>query len=214
MEISLIDITIIEDSRALRRSLIETLTTDPRVRILGDFESCEEAFEDYKTFSSDIVLMDISLPGMNGIEGVKHLVAKNPNILTIMLTVHEEDEFIFNAVKYGAVGYLLKSITPEELIKSIYDALKGGSPMTPKIARKVLQTFQQPLTKAVSEVKLTDRETEILNLLSNGKSYKTISSDLTITTHTISYHLRNIYDKLHVRSRSEAVYEAQKKKLI
>jgi len=210
----LVRVSIVEDDDSLRNGIIAVLKSNENFMIIGSYPSCEKAFEDPKLENSDIVIMDISLPGMNGIEGVKYISGKYPDILIIMLTIHDDDDYIFDAVRNGAVGYLLKSTSPDLLIKAIYDAREGGSPMTPKVARKVLQAFHGVKEKSAENFNLIDREKEILSHLADGKSYKEIANILFLSPHTINYHLRHIYEKLQVKTRAEAVATAHKKNLI
>jgi DNA-binding NarL/FixJ family response regulator len=204
-------VSIIEDNKFVRKGLELMLKNTPGFSITGCFESCEEAFNSEMIGESDIVLMDIGLPGMSGIEGVKYLKEKYPEILIVMCTVHDEGEDIFKAICAGAVGYLLKKVSSEELIKALKDAYNGGSPMTPEVARKVINAFQK---SGPDEIKLTEREINILELMAEGKSYSSIAGIIHLSIDGVYYHIRHIYAKLHVHSRSEAVAKGLKKRLI
>ena len=160
--------------------------------------------------------MDIGLPGMSGIEGVKVLKKKFPQIIIVMCTVHDDDDKIFEAICAGAVGYLLKKTSPAELIKALREAYIGGSPMTPIVARKVIASFQKtPLKSFTGEkIELSEREQQILKEMSTGKSYAEIAKKIFLSVDGIYYHIRHIYEKLQVHSRAEAVAEGIKKRII
>ena len=164
----------------------------------------------------DVVLMDIGLPGMNGIEGAKSAVIKNPNLSILMLTVYEESEFVFDALCAGACGYLVKKTPPARLLEAIKDANDGGSPMSSRIARQVITAFKEGKNIATDtdNYGLSDREISVLNLLSDGYNYQEIAETLFISVDTVRHHIRNIYKKLHVHSQSEAVAKAIRKKII
>lgn len=181
--------------------------------VLGSFESCEDAFETDQMGRADVVLMDIELPGMSGIEGVKHLQNEHPDLSIIMATVFDDDQNVFDALCAGAVGYLMKKVSPEELKQAIRDANDGGSPMTPNIARKVIESFHNPPSKDQGK-ELNERELEILQQLAKGKSYAAIGKTVFLSVDGVRYHIRNIYRKLQVSSRSEAVSKGFSKRLI
>ncbi len=206
----LIYVTIIEDNKFVRSGWEISLINHEGFRVIGSYESCEEAFSKCDFEKTDIVIMDIGLPGMSGIEGVRYLKEKYPEILIVMCTVHDEGEDIFKALCAGAVGYLLKKVSAEELIKALKDAYRGGSPMTPEVARKVIAVFQKSDEDAI----LSERETCILELMSKGKTYASIAGELNLSLDGVYYHIRHIYEKLHVHSRGEAVAKGIKKRLI
>lgn len=181
--------------------------------VLDAFESCEEAFDTDLMAKADVVLMDIELPGISGIEGVKYLQEEYPDLAVIMATVFDEDKNVFDALCAGAVGYLMKKVSPEELKKAIRDARSGGSPMTPNIARKVIKTFHDPPSNDDVEV-LNERELEILEQLAKGKSYAAIGKTVFLSVDGVRYHIRNIYQKLQVSSRSEAISKGFSQRLI
>ena len=206
----IIYITIIEDNKFVRNGWKITLENTIGFRVSGSFESCEDAFSNGDFKMTDIVIMDIGLPGISGIEGVRYLKENFPGLLIIMCTVHDEDEDIFKALCAGAVGYLLKKVSSEELVNAIRDAYKGGSPMTPEVARKVITAFQ----RSDEQIRLTEREMNILELMAQGKSYAIIAGDVHLSLDGVYYHIRHIYEKLHVHSRGEAVAKGIKKRLI
>ena len=198
----------------MRAGWISALDEEPDFIVLGDYESCEEAFASEDFFNSDVVLMDVELPGMSGIEGVKHITDKHPNITVIMTTIHDDDQTVFDAICGGAVGYLVKQINAEELVRAIGEAKEGGSPMSPNIARKVISTFQRQAPKKDSEyAELTETEESVLKRLAEGKSYASIAGEMFLSVDGVRYHIRHIYEKLHVKSRGEAVAEGLKKHL-
>ena len=202
----IISISIIEDNRYVRTGWQAVLQNVPNFEVVGIFESCEAAFAAEEIGISDVVIMDIGLPGMSGIEGARYIAEKYPDTTIIMCTVYDDDEKIFEALCSGAIGYLLKKIQPQELIQAIQDAAAGGSPMTPNIARKVIKSFQGATdTSRRKEDQLTEREKEVLHLLSQGKSYAAIGKELFLSVDGVRYHIRHFYEKLQVHSRAEAV---------
>ncbi len=179
--------------------------------VLGSFDSCEKAFDTPDFEKSDVVLLDINLPGMDGIEGLSYIREKDPDKIVVMVTVHDDDEHIFSALKAGAVGYLMKKVTPDELVEAIRDAFQGGSPITPNIARKVINTFH---VNGSLEERLTSKELNILNELSRGLSYAAIGKKIFLSVDGIRHHIRNIYRKLEVNTKSEAVAKGLRNRLI
>jgi DNA-binding NarL/FixJ family response regulator len=212
----LIKIMIVEDNRFIRSGWEAVLQADKNFNLVGSFPDCESAFESDIPQKAELVLMDIGLPGISGIEGVKYLKQKFPDILIVMCTVYEDSEEIFQAICAGAVGYLTKRTSPDELIKALIEAYNGGSPMTPVVARKVISSFQNiqslECEKRISE--LNDREHQILNLMAQGKSYNAIADEICLSIDGVYYHIRHIYEKLHVHSRAEAVAQGIRKRLI
>jgi len=198
-------VSIVEDNRFVREGWSSTLDSSGDVKVVGAFGSCEEAFAHRSFADSEVVLMDIGLPGMSGIEGVRKLNEINSDAAVIMCTVYEDDQKIFDALCAGAIGYLLKEVTPQELIQAIRDAAAGGSPMTPNIARRVITTFQKPPAEDPPEHTLTDREREVLVLLAEGKSYATIAQEIFLSRDGVIARIRKIYEKLQAHSRGEAV---------
>ncbi len=209
---SLIKVVIIEDNKYMREGWETFIDYDPGLCVIGSFGSCEEAFTSSEFKKAEVVIMDIGLPGMSGIEGVQHVRNSFPTMHVIMATVFDDDENIFNAIKAGAVGYLMKKVTPDEMVAAVKDAFSGGSPITPNIARKILKTLHAPEIK--EEEKLSERELEILKELATGKSYAAIGKSIFLSVDGVRHHIRNIYQKLEVHSRSEAVSKGIARKLI
>lgn len=198
-------IAIIEDDPDLRETLLEVLGSVPGWTVTAACASAEEALEKFAAVCPEVLLMDIQLPGLSGIECVARLKQQHPSTLAMMLTVYDNNDRIFDALAAGASGYLLKRDVPSRLMESLDDLLAGGSPMSSAIARKVVQHFQKPPAHKSEEHNLTPREQQILNLLVKGALYKEIAWDLGIGVETVRTHLQNVYAKLHVRTRTEAV---------
>lgn len=209
----MIRITIIEDNIFARTAWETALSSEEDFVVLESLGSCEEALESESIKKSDVILLDIGLPGISGIEGAEIFSRMNSNALIIMISIQDDNKSIFGSLQAGAVGYLHKSVSPEELIDSIRLAVKGGSPMTPQIARKVLKSFHKFKPK-YTEDNLTEKETAILTLLSEGKSYKKIAEEIFLSVDGVKYHIRSIYEKLHVHSRAEAVDKGQKLRIL
>ncbi len=211
----IISISLIEDNRYVRFGMEELINSIPEFALAGSFENCEKAFETSAIEESDVVLMDIGLPGMSGIEGVKYISKNYPDVIVLMCTIHSDDQKIFDAICAGAVGYLLKEISADELIRAIKDSRSGGSPMSPNIARKVISYFQKSKTSIYETSNdLTEREIQVLKKMAEGKSYSMISNELFLSIDGVRYHIRHIYEKLHVHSRGEAVAKGFKNGLI
>lgn len=210
-----ISISLIEDNRYVRFGMEKLISSIPEFMLVGSFESCEQAFATSAVEESDVVLMDIGLPGMSGIDGVKYISKNYRDVIVLMCTIHSDDQKIFDAICAGAVGYLLKEISADELIKAIKDSRSGGSPMSPNIARKVISFFQKSKT-ATSENSddLTEREIQVLKKMAEGKSYSLIANELFLSIDGVRYHIRHIYEKLHVNSRGQAVAKGFKNGLI
>jgi DNA-binding NarL/FixJ family response regulator len=207
----MINIVIIEDNKYMREGWKTILDFEPDLCVIADYESCEEAFEGQQLVKANVVLLDIQLPGMHGTEGVKVIRDNHPDLPVLMVTIHDDDDRIFKALKNGAIGYLSKKISPEELVEAVHDAKEGGSPMSPNIARKVINSFHQG---SANDIELTETEVEILKHLAEGFSYKGISKKVYLSVDGVRYHIRNIYSKLEVRNKSEAVAKALRRKLI
>lgn len=200
-----IRISIVEDNRGTRESLKELFDRTGGLRCVGVHPNGEDALQKIPGETPDVVLMDINLPGMSGIECVTRLKDKMPKLQVLMLTTYEESDLIFDSLRGGASGYLLKNMPPAELLQAIEQVHVGGAPMSMQIARKLVAHFQQ-IKKPSSEVeKLTKREYEILGLLAKGFLYKEIADQLGISLSTVRAHLHTVYEKLHVQSRTEAV---------
>jgi DNA-binding NarL/FixJ family response regulator len=198
-------ISIVEDDPITRDSLRSLVQQSPGLRCVGAYGSAEEALEQFPQRPSDVVLMDINLPKMSGIECVSRLKQKNPAVQVLMLTVYEKPDAVFQALRAGANGYLVKRTAPTRLLPAIQDMLAGGSPMTSHIARKVVQYFHQLGPSEDVTTSLSAREQEILEMLANGDLYKEIADKLGISITTVRSHIQHIYEKLHVHTRTEAV---------
>jgi DNA-binding NarL/FixJ family response regulator len=205
-----IKVSIVEDNEQLRTTLAKMISRSEGFECLGQHPSAEAGLEAIPKEKPDVVLMDINLPGINGVECVRKLKQILPNTQVVMLTAYEDTENIFNSLAAGAAGYLLKRSKSQEILDAVRDVLAGGSPMSTHIARKVVQSFQSRPAAAPSEpeAELSPREQEVLNLLSQGFMYKEISDKLGISFETVRTYIRRIYEKLHVRTRTEAVAKA------
>ena len=200
-----ISVAIVEDSRGTRESLTELLRRSPHLNCLGAYPNGEIALRELPGHNPDVVLMDINLPGMSGIECVARLKEKAPKTQVLMLTTYEEGDLIFESLRAGANGYLLKNMPPSELVEAVEEVHSGGSPMSMHIARKVVNHFHQIKQPSSEMEKLTKREREILAQLAKGFLYKEIADQLGISLSTVRAHLHAVYEKLHVQSRTEAV---------
>src|SRR5215831_14719874 len=209
-----IRVTIFEDNPTRRDGLKLLLDNSPGFECAGIFENCNHVLEDVIKTQPDVVLMDIEMPGINGIEAVKKIKEENPVMPVMMQTVFDHDEKVFQSILAGATGYMLKKTPPVKLLEAIQEIYDGGAPMTPEIALKVLQFFKQKeALKTELPYLLTDKEKEILSCLVDGMSYKMVADKMDISYHTVNFHIRNIYQKLHVHSVSEAVAKAIKEKI-
>ena len=200
-----ITVSIVEDNDKLRETLARVLERAEGFHCLSHYGNAEDALKKLPQDKPEVVLMDINLPGMNGVECVRQLKVLLPQTQIMMLTVYEDTDNIFNALAAGATGYLLKRTTQVELLDAIRDVHRGGSPMTTHIARKVTQSFQRVGPSAQPTENLSDREQEVLDCLSQGFLYKEIAEKLNISVPTVNTYVRRIYEKLHVRSRAQAV---------
>ena len=200
-----ITVAIVEDSPHLRRSLEVIVSRQSTLRCVGVFPSAEDALAALPNLSPEVILMDINLPGMNGVECVRRLTQLNLKSLIMMLTVSDDDDVIFEALSSGAIGYLLKPVLSDELVKAIHEIHAGGAPMSMPIARRVVQTFKKPANNKSELTDLTPRELEVLELLAKGFLSKEIAEQKDLNYWTVVDHVRHIYDKLHVRSRAQAV---------
>lgn len=204
-----IAVSLVEDDPWLRKDLAREISAAPGFRCLNSYASAEEALKNLPAEKPDVVIMDINLPGLNGIECVRRLKLAAPEMCILMLTVYEESDLIFAALRAGASGYLLKRSKPGELLEAIADAYQGGSPMTSSVARQVVQFFAQPTLSQPETEGLSAREQEILNLLVKGHAYKAIADQLSVSVNTVRMFIRRIYKKMHVHSRSEAMAQIQ-----
>jgi len=207
-------VAIIEDQSAIRAGLQMLINGWPGFRCTGAFGTMEEALEKISFDAPQIVLVDIGLPGMSGTEGIPLLLEKFPKITPLVLTVYSDDGRIFEAMCAGACGYLLKKTPPAKLLEGLKEAAEGGAPMSPEIARRVVQLFQTIRPPAKAEYDLTPHETRLLRLLVEGHNYKTAAAELDVTVNTISFHMKHVYEKLHVHSKSEAVAKALRNRLV
>jgi DNA-binding NarL/FixJ family response regulator len=202
-------ILIVEDDQEIRNSFSLIVNSSQKFMVINSYGNCEDAIENLNRDKPEIVLMDIELPGMNGIQGTKIIKDKSPHTEIVMVTVYEDSELVFEALKAGASGYITKSANYMELLSALEEISKGGAPMSSRIARMVIDNYHvnpnSPLTK---------RETEILQLISEGKTYTQISEELFISKETSKTHIKNIYSKLQVNSKSEAIAKANLEKLI
>lgn len=200
-----IRVAIVEDDDEIRANLTHRIGANPAFKLLKTFANAESAIVELPGSKADVVLMDINLPQMDGVECVRTLKPKMPDTQFIMLTVYEDNNRLFKSLTAGASGYLLKRTSPAKLLQAIREAYVGGSPMTPQIARRVVQYFRQIREPASDLEKLAPREMEVLDQLSKGFRYKEIVDNLGISHGTLHSYIRNIYEKLHVHSRTEAV---------
>lgn len=209
-----IKVAIIEDRREIREGLAMLINGTEGFQCTGSYRSMEEALEKIGRELPDVVLNDIGLPGMSGIEGLAILKERYPNLLLLMLTVYDDDERIFDAMCAGASGYLLKKTPPVRLLESLKEAVAGGAPMSPEVARRVIALFREIRPPERAEYELTPHETRLLKLFVEGHNYKTAAAELGVSVHTVSFHLRSIYEKLQVHSKSEAVAKALRNRLV
>lgn len=200
-----INVSIVEDSDKFRETLARVLNRAEGFRCISHYPNAEDALKALPNDKPEVVLMDINLPGMNGVECVRQLKQLMPTIQVMMLTVYEDTENIFNALAAGATGYMLKRTSRDELLEAIREVHRGGSPMTTHIARKVVLSFQRPAPTASPTENLSPREQEVLDCLAKGFLYKEIAEKLEISYETVHTYIRRIYEKLQVRTRTEAV---------
>ena len=206
---------VIFDDNAGRRQALQMLIDNTNDMVCaGAFENCVNVIENITTTKPDVVLMDIDMPEVDGIKGLQLIRQHTPNVLIIMQTVFEDEEKIFSAVRNGAHGYFLKKTRPQKLIEGIRDALEGGAPMTPIVAKKVLEMVNTYAPKPAEDFHLSERELEILSYLVKGMSYKMIADAAGISWHTVNSYFKKIYDKLHVHSATEAVARALKERIV
>ncbi|WP_202409378.1 response regulator [Hufsiella arboris] len=211
----MIKIVIYDDHKARREALRLLVSFQQDMRCIGDYEDCSDLVSNLKSDPPDVVLMDIHMPGVDGIEGVKLLRKNYPDTLIIMQTIFEDDDNLFNCLLAGANGYILKKAPNEKLIEGIYDVVNGGAPMTPAIAKRVLEHFsKKPSTDNRHLYDLSRREMDILGCLVKGYSHKMIAAELFISPFTVNNHIKKIYQKMQVHSVSEAVATAINKKIV
>lgn len=214
-----ISVAIIEDEARIREGLGMLIDLADGFRCSDLFASMEEALEKIEKNPTgvalpDIILVDIELPGMSGLQGIHLLKERHPDLRLIMLTVYGDDDRIFEALCAGATGYLLKKTAPDRLLESLKEVMAGGAPMSPEVARRVISLFQQVRPPERANYHLTPHESRLLKLLVEGHTYKTAAAELNTSIHTISFHMRNIYSKLQVHSKSEAVAKALRDRIV
>ena len=210
---AVVKVAIVEDQRKFREALIAMIDGTEGFCCTGGFRSMEEALARIARDLPDVALVDIGLPGMSGIEGIQVLKERYPQLILLVHTVYDDDERIFDALCAGASGYLLKRTPPARLLESLVEAASGGAPLTPEVASRVVRLFRQYRPPERS-YELTPHEVRLLRLLMEGHNYKTAAEELKVTTHTISFHLQRIYEKLHVHSKTEAVAKALRHRLL
>jgi DNA-binding NarL/FixJ family response regulator len=209
-----IRVAIVEDRREIRDGLATIINGTPGFRCTGAYRSMEDALERIHSDLPDVVLNDIGLPGMSGIDGIRLLKERHPSLLVLMLTIYDDDDRIFEALCAGASGYLLKKTQPARLLESLREVVAGGSPMSPEVARRVITLFRTFRPPDNAQYELTPHEIRLLRLFVEGHNYRTAAGELGVTVHTISFHLRRIYEKLQVHSKSEAVAKALRNRLV
>ena len=209
-----IKVAIVEDERDIRECLSFLINGTQGFECTGSFRTMEEALDRIPLDLPNAVLSDIGLPGMDGIEGIRLLKEKCPDLLILMLTVYDDDERIFDAMCAGASGYLLKKTPPAKLLESLKEAVAGGAPMSPEVARRVISLFREIRPPDRADYQLTPHETRLLKLFVEGHIYKTAAVELGVSVNTVNFHVRNIYEKLQVHTRSEAVAKALVNRLV
>ena len=207
-------IGIVDDNDVLRQSMQLLLENSGRFKVVFSLHDVRTLLEQTEIFMPRLLLMDIDMPGINGIEAVKMVKKDYPSVDVVMFTVFEDDEKIFRSVMAGASGYLLKKTPPDKLMEALDDFVQGGAPMTGSIATRVLQMFRKQTNQTAESFNLSPREQDVLIGLTDGKSYKAIAADRFLSTETIRSHVKNIYEKLHVHSKAEAVAKAFREKLV
>jgi DNA-binding NarL/FixJ family response regulator len=200
-----IRVAVVDDDEGIRTSLTAMIRRAPNLRLTGDYPDAETALREIPGHPPDVVIMDINLPGIDGVECVRQLKSAQPSLQVLMLTVYEDSDSLFNSLKAGASGYLLKRTASSRLLESIHDVYDGGSPMTPQLARRVVQLFAKPGNEDEDVARLTAGEKEFLEQLAKGYAYKEIADRMKISIDTVRSYVRTVYEKLHVHSRTEAV---------
>ena len=209
-----IRVVIIEDLREVRQGLAALVNGTGGFTCAGSFRTMEDALAGMSAAAPDVILTDIGLPGLDGIEGTRLLRDRYPQVPILALTVYDDDANVFNAICAGASGYLLKNTAPARLLESLEDVVSGGAPMSPEIARRVITLFRKFRPPDRATYHLTPQETELLRLMVEGHHYKTAAAELGISSNTVSFHLKNVYGKLQVHSKSEAVAKALREGLV
>ena len=210
----MIRVAVIEDRREIGDGLAALINGTEGYCCTGAFRSMEQALAGIGASLPDIVLVDIGLPGISGIDGIRFLKERYPALQFLVLTIYDDDERIFEALCAGACGYLLKRTTPARLLESLKEVSEGGAPISPEVARRVIRLFQEIRPAKQADHQLTPHQTRLLKLLADGHNYKTAAAELGVTVDTIGFHLRHIYEKLQVHSKSEAVAKALRERII
>ena len=209
-----IRVAVIEDRAKTREAIQSLVDGTPGYRCTGGFGSIEEALDKIAGAPPDVVLLDIGLPGMSGIEGIRRLKERYPRMLLVVLTVYGDDERIFEALCAGACGYLLKSTSPKRLLESLREVVNGGAPMSPEVARRVIGLFREIRPPVHADYGLTPHETRLLALLVQGHNFNTAAVETGVSAHTVAWHMRRVYEKLQVHSKSEAVAKALRDRIV
>jgi DNA-binding NarL/FixJ family response regulator len=209
-----IRVALVEDKRVIREGLGEILGRSSGLACVGAYASVELAVPGLEAAPCDVLLLDIHLPGMSGVEGVRVLRDRFPEMRVLMLTVYEEEEKVFDSIRNGASGYLLKKTPPHHIAEAVRQAVEGGSPLSPEVARRMVEHFRKSGGPSRADPSLTDQERELLRLLAEGHSYQAAADRLAISINTVRDHVRSLYDKLHVHSKSQAVSTALRRGLI
>ena len=211
---AIVGVAVVEDVHDIREGLGILIAGTEGFRCMGTYGTMELALRGIDRDLPAVALLDIGLPGISGIEGARILRDRHPTLAILMLTVYDDDERIFDALCAGACGYLLKKVPPARLLEGLREAAEGGAPMSPEVARRVVALFREFRPPTRSERSLSPHELRLLEMLVEGHSYKTAAAAMGITTHTVSFHLRRIYEKLHVHTKSEAVARALRERLV
>ncbi len=210
----MIRVLIFEDNEDFIDSLSELIHSTNDIELTAVYNNCKNAVSNVGYHQPDVVLMDIDMPVENGLQGLRNLRAAGNEVTILMLTVFDDNDRVFQAISHGASGYILKRTAPEKILEAIREAHTGGAPMTPSVAKQVLKLFSQPFQKSAELQTLTPREHDVLSLLVRGYSYKMAAGEMNVSIETLRYHIKNIYTKLHVNSKSEAVAKAIQNKLV
>ena len=210
----MIKVVLFEDNPQLREGLTMLINGSDGFEVLAAFKNCETVVAEVEAYRPDVILMDIDMPGVNGIEGLKRIRAVNNDVKVLMLTVFDDNKNVFDAIRSGANGYILKKTPPARLLEYIAEAKTGGAPMTASIATQVLKMFSSMNNEKGEDYNLSEREKQVLQLLVEGYSYKMIAAEMFIAIDTVRSHIKKIYEKLHVNSKSEAVAKAFKDRIV
>lgn len=210
----MIKVLIYEDNPQLREGLTMLIDGSDGFSVVAAYKNCNNAVDEVAAFKPDVILMDIDMPGINGIEGLKNIRATNEQVKILMLTVFDDNKNVFESIKNGANGYILKKTAPARLLEYIAEAASGGAPMSANIATQVLKMFSSMNNSKGEDYNLSEREKQVLQFLVNGYSYKMIAAEMIIAIDTVRSHIKKIYEKLHVNSKSEAVAKAFKDKIV